>query len=319
MLNRVIQAGLATFVAMAIAGHGVARAQGEEEDPAGDPADGTSAPEYDGDGTPDAADGAPADGTDDGMADTDGDGAVEGEGGGGEAHMHSLRAGGISVHVALQVGLLESNVGDPLSLSPDVWYGVSDKLAVGLTHSIYGLTGFWSGLTPSSLCIAGDACGDVYSNGGLQAKFGLSQSGGMSLSAIGGVIYNVADPFRLGLRAGVDGMWSSGQISVAFTPSLYIGLNERDTAGNKEALMLPVAFMFGLSEQLHLGAQTGLIGPLDGLGDSFRIPLAFGATFKLNHTMMVGGAFSLDRVAGGDDVFGATDLRSLALFFSWRN
>jgi hypothetical protein len=313
MLNRVIKVGFVSVLSTVIAGFGVAHAQDEA------PVEGDTTTDADGDGMPDAppaeGDAMPAEG--DGMA-AEGDAMAEGDGGG----KHGLRKGGIAIHASLEVGMSKDSGGDPISIAPDVWYGVSDKLAVGLTHSAYGTTGFWTG-QGNSLCVAGDFCknadGDTefYDNGGVQAKFGFMQSADMSIAAVGGLMYNVPDPFRMGLRAGIDGMWHSGKIGVAFTPSIQIGLNERD-AGNKETLNVPVALMYMASPQLHVGLQTGIRGPLDGFGDAYSVPVGVGAMFMVNPNINVGGAFTLERVAGFDGP-GAADLRSLALFVGWKN
>jgi opacity protein-like surface antigen len=300
MLKRVIQFGLATILSTAIAGFGIAQAQDDDEFPAEGEAEEAAAE------------------AEEGMEEAAAEGEEMATEGGG-AHGLTLPKGGLAVFVNLGVGMSKENAGDPISLSPDIWYGVSDQLSVGLTHSIYGLTGFWSGallgILGPSLCLSGDGCGDAYDVGAVQAKFGLKQDASMAFAAVGGLAYGISDPFTLSLRAGVEGVWRSGKIGVHFTPSIYIGLNERD-AGNKESLHVPVSVMFAANPQLQVGVQTGIQGPLDGFGDSYSIPLGLGAIYMVNPNIMAGGAFMLERVAGFEGV-DAADLRSLSVFVGW--
>src|SRR5262249_32226978 len=51
----------------------------------------------------------------------------------------------------------------PFSVSPDIWYGATDELTVGLVHSSVGGSGFIGG-ADNSLCLAGkdNGCADLY-------------------------------------------------------------------------------------------------------------------------------------------------------------
>jgi len=327
MLNRVMQIGFATIVAMTFAG--VAQAQDEEAPVEGEaPADTT---DVDGDGVPDSTDGAPTDGTDDGAADMDGDGANEGTAeGGGAKHGLVLPKGGISLHVGLEINMSTDAVGKPFSIAPDVWYGVNEKLSAGIVHSVYGRTGFWDGYR-SSLCLAGEenGCAKVYDNIGVAGKYALSQTADMGLAAIGGLHVNSFDPMLLALRVGVEGMWTSGKMAVHFVPSLQIGLTEREpeaatpgiaVSANKEVLAIPVSLMYAASHQLHAGVQTGIRGPLDGFGDAYSVPLSLGAIYMVNPQIMVGGAFGFNRILGAElpEGVSAMDFRALNIFFGWK-
>lgn len=239
--------------------------------------------------------------------------------GGAGAHLGLLGAGKIGVDVFVGMNLSKELVMKPFSVSPDVHYGVNDDLTVSLVHSGYGASGFWAyNGAGNSLCLAGEenGCAKLYDNVGLNALYKLSDSGDMALAADGGLYLQSFDPMMMSLKLGVRGVWTSGQMAVKFNPAVVVGVTERD-AGNKEVLSVPVSFNYMVNDQLHVGVQTGILGPLDGFGDFYMVPVALGAGYKINDNMTAGGAFSLDRVAGFEGP-GAADMRSLGLFLMWR-
>lgn len=223
----------------------------------------------------------------------------------------------------LNVNMSTDAVAKPISIAPSVWYGVSDKLAVGLTHD--------GGTTPYSprpfpglgICLSGEenGCGKVYDNVGVDVLFGIKDEAKMGLAVHGGVIVESFDPMTLSLRAGVLGKYNaSDKLSVVFDPAIFIGLTERDGAevapgvtvgGNKEVIDVPVWVWFNVNEKLGAYLHTGINGPLDGFGDAFLIPLGVGATYKVNEKLGVGGDFHFLGIAGSDAA--SADFRTLGI------
>lgn len=240
----------------------------------------------------------------------------------------TLRAGTFALLASLQVGTSKGGKAfEPVSIAPDVYYGVSDRLELGLVTSWYGVTGFWSGamlgFAPSGLCTshrtnaAGVGCARRFDNAGAEAHYALLREGSFQLAAGGGLHATSFDPFTLDVKLGVHGMWRAGRVGLSFAPSLFIGVTQRhdppDGTSNKEAVQLPVAVTFAALPQLLVGLQSGLRGPLDGFADAYSVPAALGAVFLIDPRFMVGAAFSLERVAGGDDL-DAGDLRSMTVY-----
>jgi len=79
-----------------------------------------------------------------------------------------LPAKRLYVRAMLEIELSKDAAFDPVSLAPDLFYGVSADFTVGLTHSSSASTGIIGG-TGSSLCL-GDACDSVYRNVGLDGR-----------------------------------------------------------------------------------------------------------------------------------------------------
>lgn len=275
-----------------------------------------------------------------------GDQQVEGgDGAGGQAMM--LGTGHIAVVGSLQIGLSAESAGGgafkPVSIAPDGWYGVNDKLDAGIVTSATGTSGFWSGqavrlgtgIGGSGLCVTGQDrnCPKVFDNVGVAAHYLLSSDASLSVAADGGLFAGSFDPFALSLKVGMVGMWHSRRIAVEFSPSLFLGITQRDIdmttgrGGNREVVNLPLAVMYMVLPDLALGLQSGLTGIVDppgslGFGDTYSVPVALGAMYYVSPQLMIGGAFSFDRVAGGAPPGtsgpSASKLRSLDLLVGYR-
>jgi hypothetical protein len=309
MLNRLVRYSLVGVFALAVAGYGNNAFAQDDDDGGGDEPAG------------DDAGGEPA-GDDTGGTEPTGDDT----GGGTEpapaadaaAHSMILPKGKIAVAVGIDVSLMESAIAKPLSIRPDVWYGVMPKLEVGVAHSAYGLAGWWGGLG-GGICVSGTdgGCGKAY-NGpvGVIAHY-LLMEGNINLAADAGVVIQSIDPMALGVKLGVMGNKMMGKLMIGFNPNIKVGLTERD-AGNKEVLSVPVSVMFAATPKVHAGLQTGITGPLDGFGDAFAVPVSLGAMFMATPNIMAGASFNLFRVAGFEGP-GAADIRGISIFAMWHN
>lgn len=214
----------------------------------------------------------------------------------------------------LNINLSSEAVAKPLSLAPSIWYGVSDKLTIGLTHD-FGSTPWTPRPVPGTgICLSGtdSGCGDVYSNFGLDALFAL-KAGKFSLAAHPGLDVGSFDPFVLRLRVGVLGQYSvNDKISIAFDPRIGIGLTEREI--NKESIDIPVYAWYKINPKLGAYVSTGIGGPLDGFGDFYAIPLGLGATYQVNEKMGLGADFFFTNMIGSG---GGFDGRALGLRFAY--
>lgn len=316
MLNRINQLGL-IFAVVAFAGLGTAHAQDEDMDnPCGDgdnPCavdDGMSDDDDDDDDGGGEATGDDDD--DDGAA--DGGGGDAGDAGAGHHPGMVVPKGKISIHAALGVNLSADAVAKPIALAPDVIYGAIDKLDVGLYHSNYGIFGFW-GQNGGGLCLTGEenGCGDLY-NGptGILVNYSISNDQ-LSIAAGGGLILsNVAgDTMLMDLKAGAKIRYMiDDKMGIQVDPSLVISLNERDPL-KRDSLFVPAAFMYAVDAKIHAGVQTGIAGPLDGFGDAYIIPLAFGGMYQIDSKLGVGGAFTFENIAGNGS---SADFRNLSVF-----
>jgi hypothetical protein len=238
-----------------------------------------------------------------------------------EERQMTLPEGRAFVQVFAEVNLSQDLALKPLSIAPDLWYGVSDVLTVGLVHSGRGTTGFY-GLPGNGLCLTGsdNGCPDVYHNIGLDARYHFYRSGGMTVAADGGLFARSFDPFQLALKVGATGRWQSGELAVELAPSIFAGLTEREPEAqvgavvttNKEALLLPATAIYALMPKLGLAGQVALTVPFEETGDTWLLGLSIGAQYMVNEQISADLAFSLPALAGGPDGTGA-DARVLTL------
>src|SRR5882757_2600288 len=64
--------------------------------------------------------------------------------------------GKLVLDAQLELNLSSGNAFKPVSLAPDLWYGVTDDITLGLVHSGLGETGF-IGAVGDSLCLTGSS------------------------------------------------------------------------------------------------------------------------------------------------------------------
>ena len=327
MRTRLIRICISALFAAALAYPGAALAQDEdeasEEDDESDPCAGMQPPCGDGDDSGGGGGGGGDDGDDSGSSGDDGETASAGDGEGngddgetgsdgdggdtdtsadasveGSSMGPTLPEGKLFFSAAVQVNMTDTQVADPLSIAPDAWYGVNNKLSAGIVTSIQGQSGFWSGQAGTGICPVGDGCANVFDNVGAEALYALSSDPSLGFAVDVGFHALSIDATIFSGKVGAKGFWRSGKISVGFAPSVLIGVTERG-AGNKETLNFPVDLSFMLSQEFHVGVQSGITTPFEAIGDTYRVPVALGALYMINPQIMAAAAFSLDRVAGG--------------------
>jgi hypothetical protein len=246
--------------------------------------------------------------------------------GSGELRM-TLPQGALLIQAFLQVNMSADLVAKPVSLAPDIWYGVNDDLTIGLIHSGQAGSGVWGGVG-QGLCLTGEenGCAKLYNSVGLDVRYHIYSSGGMTAAIDGGLFARTIDPFALALKLGLTGRWQGGALGLEFGPNVGIGLTERggetaegvevEVVGNKEVFVLPVNLLYGLSDSFGILAQVAATLPFDALGDTYTIGASAGVKYMVSQQLGVDLAFSLPFIAGGADGAGA-DLRTLTLGVSY--
>jgi hypothetical protein len=231
--------------------------------------------------------------------------------------------------VFVEASLSKEAAFEPFSLAPDLWYGINDQITIGLVHSGRAATGLYGG-AGNGLCLAGEdsGCPDVYASVGLDGRYHFYRSGGMTLSAEGGLFAGPFDPFTAALKLGVVGRWQAGAVAVDVGPNLFVGLSEREPeegadvaigTNNKEILNLPITALYLLTSQIGLALQLGAVVPMQETGDLYTVGISLGGQYMLSDRMMIDAAFSLPMLVKGDAYEGidAFDVRTLTLGFGY--
>lgn len=255
---------------------------------------------------------------------------------GGEEQL-TLPKGRLILDAFLEANLSSDLVFKPFSISPDIWYGATDEITVGLVHSTPGATGFMgeigAGFTGNgdSLCLSGsdpgNGCPDVYTGFGLEGRYKLKPMYGFAVAADGGLyVRHLSDPFEFSLKVGALGRWHKDKLAVEINPSLMIGLSNRtvsqaDGAGgtvdvtlNNDVLFIPGTVIYTVAPQIDVSGQTGFVIPFEDTGDRYAIPLSIGAHYHLNESVNLTLALSLPRlIASSSGGLTGFDARVLTL------
>jgi hypothetical protein len=236
----------------------------------------------------------------------------------GEGAQLTLPKGRLLLVAFQETNLSSGAVFKPVSISPDVWYGVTDDITAGLVHSAVGMTGVIGG-TGTSLCLTGsdNLCRSFYPNVGFAARYKL-QNGPLSYAAAGGLfVLDTNDPLLVGLKAGGVARWQKDKLAIEAEPSLYLGVTNRsvETAGvsatvNRDVLTLPATGLFAINPKLTATGQVALTLPIEDAGDFYTVSLSAGGHYRLNDSITVTAALSFPKLLANG---GGIDSRTLTL------
>jgi hypothetical protein len=236
----------------------------------------------------------------------------------------TLKQGAVFVQVNAEMSMSKDKVLEPLSLAPDISYGVNDDLTVSLIHSTAAFTGFRGG-SGLGLCVTGTdgGCANVYNNVGAEGLYSLLK-GNFAVAAKAGVLTEFVDVAMesktfLQAKVGANTRYTMGNVFVQFNPAVWIPLNETDA--NKPQIWLPVALWVKVMPPLSLFAASGLKGATSnamdaGFGDLYTINLGGGAQYTINKAVAVGGSFIFGTMFGAPDTTGP-DSRAVHLWLNY--
>ncbi len=243
----------------------------------------------------------------------------------------TLARGMVEVSGALNVQLSDGSVGQPISIAPSVYVGVTDRLTVGVRHFV-------------GLCVTGAAngCPSVYDDLSLDALVALAHGGWADLAA--GAALNLAplhDP-ALGLsgEGRLVARFGAGPVALAVVPTLSVGFTGRDDprigsigfplattlvfgapyrAQNREVLAVPASLELQLVPQVAAAVSAALVGALDPTSGTFfdhvTGPLGFALLVAPSSRVDVGGSFTFLNLFGSSP---SAALRALQGFVALR-
>ena len=200
----------------------------------------------------------------------------------------------------VQINLSKSLVGKPVSLAPSVYYGITDKMSVGVFHG-------------TGICLTGadNGCGKVYNDIGADFRYYVLDSGAFTLSAHAGLYFFSLDPVILNGNIGAYFQYTiTPKFAILADPTIGIKLKD-----GVNSIAVPVWLGFQATPALWAFLSTSFGGPFDGFGDFFTGSLGVGATYAINNKMDVGGEFQFTNLYGKG---GGADGRLLVLRFAIR-
>jgi hypothetical protein len=232
----------------------------------------------------------------------------------------TMPGGKILLNTIVEANLAKGAAGKPFSVAPDIWYGASDKLTLGLVHSGRGITGFLTG-AGRGLCF-GDkegACafglGKIYTTAAVEARIGLTEGGFPLALSIGAVAEAFKPDLVMSGKIGLVGR-TQGKVALEVAPTVFVGITQRkvlDAGFNEEVFSLPVTLFFKLSPSFAFALQSGVVLTIQQAADSYEVPAAAGFAWWVSPKFSIDVAFGLDAVVDKNDMTKAFDGRSLSL------
>jgi hypothetical protein len=206
-----------------------------------------------------------------------------------------LPAGGVEGSVAVETNLSTNLAGTPTSIAPDLWYGATDRLTVGVVHSADALSLVGAG---DGLCLGGTAhgCEQAYSNLGLDARWSLAR-GAWSAAARVRLVTRRWSPWLPSVRIGALVRWQRGRVAVVSDPQLQIGLDNTDL-GNRNAIHVPLWIRVQPAPRAELYLRTGVDGDLAVFDDVWAVPAMIGARVAITGHVDVAAEGGFVRAGG---------------------
>lgn len=179
----------------------------------------------------------------------------------------------VRVDVSVEASLL-TPLAHPLALAPDIWWGATPRLTIGLIHSSQSLDQIDA---RSSFCLrSGDyGCEHFYLGSGIDARYQILD-GAVQLSPRVRALVRDVDPFKPAITVGALIHYPFGDWSLTSDPYLQVGLANTDE-GNRAQLWLPLFLQWKF-----LWLHTGYNAELANAGDAYHIPIALGGRYQID-------------------------------------
>ena len=196
-----------------------------------------------------------------------------------------LEDGQVRAELTLEVSLATNPFGRPTSLAPDLWWGVTPRLTLGLIHSHASVDQIDAG---ASFCLrdAELGCDRTYRGSGLDARY-LVLDGPVEVAPRLRALVRGTDPFEPAITVGALARWRHGTFAIVGDPYLQLGLANRG-AGNRAQLWLPLYGQWSPLCAWTFAVHTGWNSELATIRDGWHIPLALSARVAATSFLDIG-------------------------------
>lgn len=226
-----------------------------------------------------------------------------------------LDAGQVEAALVGEVNLYPGEIAHPLSLAPDVWYGVTSRWTVGVIDSDPSVDQILPGAT---LCVQtgvnGSGCSRVYRGSGIDVLWS-ARDGALAVAPHVRALVRDVDPVKPAVTVGAAVRWQRGRFAVSGDPYVRIGLANRG-AGNRTTLVLPVTFEIQPTCRWAVGVETGWNSDVAVWRDGWYVPVAVEARVRATANIDVGATFGLSSAYGPQ---ATSKKRVLFLRVAWRS
>lgn len=217
----------------------------------------------------------------------------------------TLPGGKFMLNVIGEANLAKGAAGKPLSIAPDLWFGLHDRLTFGIYHSGRAATGFLSGFG-TGLCFRDEdmgqcstGLGEVYTFAGAEARIGLTEGGFASALVLGGQA-RAFDPKLLAYaKGGFLVRLNSKRIAIELAPMVFIALTQRSAGmmmSAKDVFAAPVTLHLRFARSFSFALQAGITSTFKKFGDNYQVPAAAGLSWWVSPHFSIDAAFGLAAV-----------------------
>lgn len=224
-----------------------------------------------------------------------------------------LRPDQIEAVLTTEIEVAPNQLAKPTSFAPDVWFGITPTLTIGLIHSNASVSRIGRG---ASLCFQHTiyGCDRTYHNAGLDLRYAL-RDGPLAVAARGRFLLRDVDPYKPAITAGALLRWSRGRLALMGDPYLRIGIAHTD-AGNRTTLFLPVSVSVRPVRRLAAALHTGYDSDLAVWTDGFHIPLALSVRGEVTDSIELGALYGFTSALGPQDTLTRS---TLWFWLGWRS
>ena len=212
--------------------------------------------------------------------------------------LDTIAAGEIKIDVSLEVPLADGAFFDPISLSPDIYYGINDDLSIGLVHSSASQGLISAG---SSLRLGG---GNSYNNVGFEGQYTFLRQDTFSLAGQAGFYIDDIEPdFNASIKGGLIARTHLGPLEATVNP--YINLPINNSGPRDNVLSVPVWLYYNIKPRLDVSVVSGV--------NDRAFMLGGGVAYDLEGPIDLAAHIGWPRLAGRG---GAADVLAARLYAS---
>ncbi len=223
-----------------------------------------------------------------------------------------LDAGELDVRLTAEINLQKGRYARPLSIAPDLWFGVTSKWTVGVAHSNASLDRIDA---DASFCVREypTVCDRTYRGGHVDVRWSWRE-GSLAIAPRGRLLLRDVDPVKPAVAVGALVRWTRGRFRIASDPYVRLGLANRDR-GNRAAAVIPVWFGVQPTCRWLLELHTGYDGDLAVWPDGWHIPIGLVARAQVTANLDVAIEAGFTSLLGPQNNI---KQRALLLTVGWR-
>ncbi|HEY0479013.1 MAG TPA: hypothetical protein VGD37_15950 [Kofleriaceae bacterium] len=197
-----------------------------------------------------------------------------------------LAHGAVELRLTAEINVQPREVGQPTSLAPDAWWGVSPRWTLGLIHSDVSVDQI---ATSASFCVRQSeisACNRLYHGSGLDVRYG-ALAGDLAIAPRMRLLIRDIDPIKPAITLGALARWTRGRFAITIDPYVRLPLaNHKE--GNRAAIFFPLWFAIQPATGWALAMHTGFDADVVVLRDGGRVPMALELTARVTPDIDLG-------------------------------